>query len=160
MLDRPAARDLPRITMGVLAILVLIVAAGWVLLPFAAAAIWATMIVIATWPTLLAVQRRLGGRRGPAVAVMVLILLAVLVVPIWVAVATVDDNVARLAQITKGLIENGLPHPPAWVERVPLVGKSLAEQWNSLAGDPGVVVERIQPYVKEAVRWIAGEVGK
>ena len=45
MLDRPAARDLPRITMGVLAILVLIVAAGWVLLPFVAAGVWGLLRV-------------------------------------------------------------------------------------------------------------------
>src|SRR5512139_3593709 len=126
MVDRPASRDLPRLTMGVLAILVLIVAAGWVLLPFAAAAVWATMIVIATWPSLVGLQRRLGGRRGPAVAVMVLLLLAVLVAPIWVAIATVDDNVARLAEVTKDVVEHGLPQPPAWVERVPLVGSKLA----------------------------------
>jgi predicted PurR-regulated permease PerM len=160
VIEKPAARDLPRITMGVLAILVLIVAAGWVLLPFVAAGVWATMIVIATWPTLIALQRRFGGRRGPAVAVMVFLLLAVLVAPIWVAVATVDDNVARLAQVTKSLAEHGLPQPPAWVENVPVIGSKAAEQWRSLAGDPGVVVERVQPYVKEAVRWIAGEVGK
>jgi predicted PurR-regulated permease PerM len=160
MVDRPASRDLPRLTMGVLAILVLIVAAGWVLLPFAAAAVWATMIVIATWPSLVGLQRRLGGRRGPAVAVMVLLLLAVLVAPIWVAIATVDDNVARLAEVTKDVVEHGLPQPPAWVERVPLVGSKLADQWRSLAGDPAIITERIQPYVKGAVRWIAGEVGK
>jgi predicted PurR-regulated permease PerM len=160
MLERPAARDLPRITMGVLAILLLIAAAGWVMLPFAAAAIWATMIVIATWPSLLALQRRFGGKRGPAVAVMILLLVAVLVAPIWVAIATVDDNVARLAQVTKGLAEHGLPQPPAWVERVPVIGSKVAEQWRSLAGDPGVVVDRVQPYVKEALRWVAGEVGK
>ena len=160
MLDRPAARDLPRITMGVLAILVLIFAAGWIVLPFVAATVWATMIVIATWPMLIAIQRRLGGRRGPAVTVMVLLLLAVLVVPIWVAITTVDDNVARVVEVGKEVFEHGLPQPPDWVEKVPFAGPRVAEQWRSLAGDPAALSGRIQPYLKEAVRWIAAEVGK
>ena len=66
----------------------------------------------------------------------------------------------RLAQVSKGLVEHGLPPPPAWVESVPLVGPKVAEQWRSLSGDPGVITEKVQPYVKGALRWIAGEVGK
>ena len=60
----------------------LIVASFWILRPFLAAAIWATMIVVATWPVMLWFQARLWRRRRAlAVAAMTLILLLVFVVP-------------------------------------------------------------------------------
>jgi len=42
--------DLTRMTLAILCMLVLIAASFWVLRPFLAAAVWATMIVVATWP--------------------------------------------------------------------------------------------------------------
>src|SRR5712692_1760733 len=50
------------------------------------------MIVIATWPEMRIIERRLGGRRGLAVAVMTLIMLAVILVPVGIAVFTLDDD--------------------------------------------------------------------
>jgi len=57
--------DLGRITLCVLFIGGLIVGALWVLAPFLAAFVWATMIVVATWPLLRRVERACGGRRSP-----------------------------------------------------------------------------------------------
>ena len=62
----PPAFDLPRITLGVLAIGVMTAASIWVMLPFLLSVVWAAMIVIATWPILVGIQSRLGGRRAPA----------------------------------------------------------------------------------------------
>jgi predicted PurR-regulated permease PerM len=58
------------IVLGVMTIGGLVLASFWVVRPFLLAAIWATMIVVSTWPTLLAVQARLWGRRSLAVLVM------------------------------------------------------------------------------------------
>ena len=60
--------DLTRIVLVVLIIGVLIGGSLWTLMPFLSALMWATTIVVATWPQLLAVQRRLGGRRPAATA--------------------------------------------------------------------------------------------
>ena len=76
----PPAFDLPRITLGVLALGAMIAASLWVMLPFLLSVAWAATIVVATWPILVGIQARVGGRRGVAVTVMVLALLA-LVVP-------------------------------------------------------------------------------
>src|SRR5512137_1112583 len=94
----PPPLDLPRIVLAVVALAVLVAGTAWVMLPFLLALVWAAMISIATWPILLWVQRRLGGRRGPAVAVMVVILLAVLVVPTWLAISTVVENTDRIKE--------------------------------------------------------------
>src|SRR5207247_7916857 len=65
--------DLTRILLAVVGIGGLIAASVWVLRPFLPAVVWATMIVVATWPTLRAVEARLWGRRGLAVAVMTVV---------------------------------------------------------------------------------------
>ena len=65
-----AREDLTRTCLVILFLAVLIVGSLWTLLPFVGAIVWATTVVVATWPLLLGVERQLGGRRGPAAAVM------------------------------------------------------------------------------------------
>ena len=83
----------------------------WILRPFLPALIWATMVVVATWPLLLQVQRRFGNRRWPAVIVMTFLVLLVLVVPLSVAIATIAvsythlDVYKRQALVDVGLAE-------------------------------------------------------
>ena len=75
-------QDLTRTTLAVMCLLLLIATTLWVLRPFLAAGIWATMVVVSTWPVLRSLQARLGNRRAPAVAVMTLGLLLLLMVPL------------------------------------------------------------------------------
>ena len=159
MIERPPAYDLPRITLGVLAIGVMTAASVWVMRPFVPAVVWATMIVIATWPILLAVQARLGGRRGWAVAVMVVALTALLVVPIWLGISTIAENSDRMGQFIHSLATEGLPPPPGWLERVPFVGPRAVEQWSEFSGRPESLVARIQPHMKEVASWVADKAG-
>jgi predicted PurR-regulated permease PerM len=155
----PPAFDLPRTTLGVLALGVMTAASIWVMLPFLAAVVWATMIVIATWPILIAVQARLGGRRGPAVAVMVVILLALLVIPTWIGISTIADNSERVGKLVHSLTTEGLPPPPAWLERVPVVGERLSAGWHEMARNPESLMAQVQPHMKEAATWIAAKAG-
>jgi predicted PurR-regulated permease PerM len=159
MIERPPAYDLPRITLQVLAIGVMTAASVWVMRPFVPAVVWATMIVIATWPILLAVQARLGGRRGWAVAVMVVALTALLVVPIWLGISTIAENSDRMGQFIHSLATEGLPPPPGWLERVPFVGPKAVEQWSEFSGRPESLVARIQPHMKEVASWVADKAG-
>ena len=45
--------DLTRDTLAVVFLFAMIAASVWILLPFLGAVVWATMIVVATWPMLL-----------------------------------------------------------------------------------------------------------
>ena len=78
--------DLTRDTLAVVFLFVLIAASTWILLPFLTAVVWATMIVVATWPLLLMLQRWLLGRRWLAVTVMTLLLLAIFLLPFLFAI--------------------------------------------------------------------------
>jgi len=70
-----ATPDLARTTFAVLAMALLIIASLWIVRPFLGPAIWATMVVVATWPVMLRVQGWLRGKRSLAVAVMWLVML-------------------------------------------------------------------------------------
>ena len=70
----PPARDIARIVLVVLFIGLMIVSSLWILQPFLGALVWATMIVVATWPLMLKVEDALGGRRWAAVTVMTLVI--------------------------------------------------------------------------------------
>ena len=89
MTPPPPSRDLARITLAVLFLGLMIAADLWVLQPFITATLWATMVVVATWPLMLALQRRLGGRRWLAVTVMTGAMLLVFFVPLVLAVTTI-----------------------------------------------------------------------
>ncbi len=101
--------DLGRITLSVLFIGGLIAGSLWILSPFLGAFIWATMIVVATWPMLRRVERAFGGRRAPAVAVMSLGLLAILIVPLGVALQAILGHTDELVALLERLPEMQLP---------------------------------------------------
>ena len=84
--------DLTRDTLAVVFLFALIAASVWILLPFLTAVVWATMIVVATWPMLLMLQRWLLGRRWLAVTVMTLLLLAIFLLPFLFAIGAFIEN--------------------------------------------------------------------
>ena len=62
--------DLARVTLGVLLIGGLLFTTFWIVRPFLGPLIWATMLVVASWPLMQRAQRLLWGRRALAVLVM------------------------------------------------------------------------------------------
>src|SRR5512143_1985965 len=102
-------RDLARIVLSVLGIGLLIAGSLWVLSPFLGALLWAMMIVVATWPIMRGIEARLGGRRGAAVAVMTIVLLLVLFVPLYLALATILEQSSRIAELARGLPTMQIP---------------------------------------------------
>jgi predicted PurR-regulated permease PerM len=153
-------RDLTRTTLAVLCILVLLASTFWVLLPFLAAGVWATMIVVATWPLLLALQRRFKGRRGLAAALMTLGLVMLLVVPLTLAVGTIADHAQDVVGLVQGLRETGLPQAPSAVLAIPVVGGKLALWWNQIAdAGPQGLLTHAMPYAKQAGQWAVTQVG-
>ncbi|HTN51063.1 MAG TPA: hypothetical protein VML50_01565, partial [Anaeromyxobacter sp.] len=153
-------RDLTRITFSVLGIGLLIAGSLWVLRPFLVALLWATTISVSTWPLLLGLQARLGGRRGAAVAVMTVVLLLVLFVPLYLAVETIVEQSGRIADLARELPTLRLPPPPPWVEGVPLVGHRAVERWQALAAlEPQELAARLSPYLTRVLGWFAAQAG-
>ena len=116
--------DLGRITLSVLFIGGLIAGSLWILSPFLGAFIWATMIVVATWPMLRRVERAFGGHRAPAVAVMSIGLLAILIVPLGVALQAILDHTDESSRCSSGC-RRPTSAAPEWLGSVPLAGERL-----------------------------------
>ncbi len=156
----PPSRDLARTMLAVLLIGGLIAASFWVLRPFLPAMIWATMIVVATWPLLLAAQQRLWGKRPLAVGLMTVALVLLLVVPFTLAVGTVAANAPEIGAWVKSLAAISLPPPPEWLADLPLVGPSLAAKWQQIAAvGPEELSARLAPYARQLVGWFLAKAG-
>lgn len=158
---RPAnSPDIARLTLAVICIGVLMLATFWILRPFIPAIVWAATIVVTTWPAMLRLQARLGGRRGAAVSVMTLLLLLVLVLPLSLAIATIITNADDIVSWSKALAVLQLPPPPDWLAKLPFAGARLAKEWSDIAaGGAGALGARIAPYVGTALNWTLGQLG-
>jgi len=154
------ARDLTRTVLAVLSIGMLIAASFWIVRPFLPAVIWATMIVVASWPLMLRLEARLWGNRALAVAVMMLMLLFVLIVPLALAIATIVSNAEEMIGWVKSLKTATLPSPPEWLRALPVVGERAADAWQNLAAAGAAELsEKVTPYAGQALRWFASQVG-
>jgi hypothetical protein len=152
--------DLTRTTLAVLFVGGMIAACFWILRPFLPAIIWATTLVVATWPIMLRVQRRLWNRRALAVAVMTLALLFVFVVPFWLAITTIADNFDRIVEWGNSLAAFKLPAPPKWLSGVPFFGERTALFWENIATsgiDP--LVAKAAPYAGGVASWFVAVLG-
>src|SRR5690348_5936095 len=153
-------RDHTRTLFATLIIGGLIAASAWILRPFLAAAIWSTMIVVTTWPTLRAIQSRLWGKRWLATTVMTVALLLVFLVPLSAAIGTIVANAGEISDWTTRLSHVKLPPPPAFVEKIPVIGGKAADVWREYA-DKGSeeLAETVRPYAARVGSWFVAEVG-
>jgi predicted PurR-regulated permease PerM len=154
-------RDLTRSTLSVGAIGALIVSTAWIVRPFVSAFLWATMIVISTWPVLMRLQARLWGKRGMAVFIMTVVLLLVLLVPLGFAVRALVSNSDRIAARVSSLDKVALPPPPAWLSDIPLAGDKITAAWTRLAAQgPEGFAAQAAPYIRRFIQWLIAQMGE
>ncbi len=153
-------RDITRSVLAVLFILALIGSSLWILRPFLGAIVWATTIVVATWPLMIAAQEWLWGRRALAVTLMTLLLLGVLVVPLTFAIGTIVSNADEIAGWVKSLASFKAPPVPQWIADLPLVGPKVVELWTSFAA-AGIqeAAVRAAPYAGGFIGWLVARMG-
>jgi predicted PurR-regulated permease PerM len=152
--------ELARSALQLLALGVLIAAGLWIVRPFLVPGIWAIMLGIALWPLLLRAQAACGGRRAPAVGLLTLALLLTLLAPLYLGVRAIVANADDFTGWLQSFQSSPLPQPPAWVERVPLVGSDAAARWRDLADEgPREISARLAPQLRQLARTLVREVG-
>jgi predicted PurR-regulated permease PerM len=152
-------RDLTQTVLAVIFIGILIAMSIWVLQPFLPALVWATMIVVATWPALVALQGRLGSRRWLAVSILTVLMLLLLVVPFTAAVSAVVGNTEQIGAWITSLRNFSLPPPPDWVAGIPMVGDRIAAKWTELHASPDKLVATAVPYAQTLATWVLAQFG-
>ena len=160
MTNNWSLRELPRTVLAVLFIAIMIIASLWIMQPFLPALIWSTLVVVATWPLMLAVQRRLWGKRSLAVIVMTTALLLIVILPLALAVLTIIEHADDVGEHLKTLSHASVPAPPGWVAQVPFVGPKFAADWETIVAlGADELHARVTPYAKDAGRWILSKSG-
>jgi predicted PurR-regulated permease PerM len=125
-----------------------------VLLPFISTLVWAIVLTSASWPLFRRLTKLLGGRRTLSAVLLTLAMICVILLPFIIVGATLADNVKQLTTATELWIEKGPPAPPAWLAKVPAIGKRATERWKSLAEDSSKLIEAAKPLVERVSGWL------
>lgn len=145
---------------GVAALLLLIVGCLLVLRPFVTAILWAGILCFSTWPIFLWIENRvLRGRRTLAALVMVLLTSLVLVAPFVAVGLSLAEHFDGIHGKVTSLIQEGLPPPPQWVEKLPAVGGPLSEYWQQwstqgTAGESGRIGALAKSVLMQSRGWL------
>ncbi len=159
-MNTPATSDLTRTFLVILIIAILIVGSAWTLLAFLAALLWASTLVISTWPLLIKVQRRTRQSRGLATTVMTVLMGVIFIVPFALAASVLLDAAIEGLDLFKTLVSKGLPPPPAWLSGVPIFGARLTARWLDLAAGGGdAAIEALRPCVRSTATWAMSVTG-
>lgn len=152
--------DLSRTVLAVLFLGALIASSLWVLRPFLAPLVWASLLVIASWPALLRIEAWLGHRRRAAIAVMMGLVLLVFIIPFLLMLGALVEQAPEVVAWVRQLLQQGLPAPPAWVAEIPGFGARIAAKWSELAAaGPEGLAARVTPVAEFLVGWVVREAG-
>lgn len=149
--------DLPRIIFGVLFIAIMIVACFWVIQPFILGFAWAGMVVIATWPLLITLQKLLWGRRSLAVVVMTLLLILLFILPISLMISSLVDN---SGPVIAWASTPGKLHIPelVWLQSLPMVGDKVYNSYHTMVNAGGAaLLAKVQPYFGQTATWFVAQ---
>jgi predicted PurR-regulated permease PerM len=130
-----------------------------VLRPFLPAILWSVIIVVATWPLLLMLERRLHGRRRLAVGLMSIGLFAVVVAPISLLMANLVARLPDLRELLLGWLAGPWPGPPVWLLRLPYGDTLMAEWQNALARNADDWSRWFAPWAGRAALWLSTHLG-
>lgn len=139
---------------GQIILALLLVGCLLVLWPFVTALLWATVLSFSMWPLYGRIIKLLGGRRTLAAMLLSLGMVLAVVLPLGIVGLTLGDNVAELKTATRSWLDAGVPAAPAWVAKIPLIGRTATSSWNSLAGDSAKLVEKAKTLVEPLAAWL------
>src|ERR1039458_8521164 len=153
-------RDLTQTLLSMVCIGALIVATFWIVRPFIAATIWATTIVVVTWPLMLRIESRLWKSRWLAITALLVILFVLFLVPLMLLVGTIVSNADEIAAELRTIVAFRMPAPPGWLADLPMVGGRLARAWQDVAaaGVEGLWT-RVAPYAGSVTAWLVARAG-
>jgi predicted PurR-regulated permease PerM len=125
-----------------------------VIWPFMTALLWASVLSFSLWPLYGRLLKVVGGRRTLAAFLLSLGTILAVLLPFGIVTVKLADNVADLKTATQRWLEAGPPAPPAWLEKVPLVGRTATEQWQALAADTATLRAKAQQLIEPVGSWL------
>jgi predicted PurR-regulated permease PerM len=140
--------------LGWFVVLLLLFGCLLVLRPFVSALLWAVVLCISSWPIYRRLLGWLGNRRTLAALVMTLAMILIVLLPFFIVVMTLADNIQELTSATRNWIDAGPPAPPEWLAKIPVVGQKAMDYWQSMAADTAKLWTQAQRLIEPASSWL------
>jgi len=134
-------------------LVILLVGCLMVMRPFISALLWAIVLSFSVWPLYRRLLNVLRGRKSLAAVVMMLAMILVMLVPFVIVGATLAQNIKELSVAMRHWLESGPPAPPGWLAKVPVIGASAVEKWQTLASDSASLLEEAKRFIEPASAW-------
>jgi predicted PurR-regulated permease PerM len=116
-------------------LVIILIGAFFVLQPFLSAAVLAGVLTFSLWPATRRLTRWLRGRRTLAALIMTLTVAMLLVAPFVILGVNLAHDVKVLTSAAIKWSTTG-PHPaPAWLEKIPAVGKQVKQYWSDISNE-------------------------
>jgi predicted PurR-regulated permease PerM len=125
-----------------------------VLLPFVSALLWGTVLSVSSWPVYRRLVKLLHGRQSLAAALLALAMICVILLPFVIVGTTLGENVKELTDATRRWREAGPPAPPAWLAKVPGIGRQATEYWQRLAADSSALLDAGRKLIEPLGKWL------
>ncbi|WP_332848459.1 AI-2E family transporter [Massilia sp. S19_KUP03_FR1] len=106
----------------------------FVMAPFMSAILFAACVVISSWPMYQRLLGRMQQRRTLAASTMTLTLTLLVLIPIALVGYHLGENIARLFDQLRSVIDSGEVAPPAWIRNIPMVGIQVDDYLRELIG--------------------------
>lgn len=125
-----------------------------VMWPFMTALLWGVVLSFSSWPVYRRLLQWLGQRQTLAALLVSLAMILVVLLPFGIIGLSLADNVTQLKAAVQRWLDAGLPAPPAWLEKVPLVGPDATETWRNLAADSTKLLQAAKRFVEPIGSWL------
>lgn len=146
----------PTHVLRVAALGLLLIGCFLVVRPFLSALLWSIVLTVSSWPLYARLTDALRGRRTVAALIMTLGTVLLFLAPFLIIGFSLADDVKQFAGGARRFLESPPLDPPAWVERVPLVGDNVRDAWQHLASDSKAVIASLRQYVEPVTAWLLG----
>ena len=119
--------------------------------PFLTLMVWALILAVALYPLQAFITARMGGRRGLAATLLVILGITLIVAPTAILMSSLGDSVQRLVSDVQN---NALviPAPPETVAEWPVIGKKVHGVWSRAHDDLPALVKSMQPKIGELAK--------
>lgn len=131
----------------------------WVLAPFLAALLFATILCLSTWPLFAWLEGRLKGRTTLAALLMTLLLAMAVLLPMSYLAATAADAVSQLLALLRPWFASSDHAPPDWLATLPLIGEPLDTYWRKLVASQEELARLGQQLFEPTRKFLLATVG-
>jgi predicted PurR-regulated permease PerM len=142
----------PRLERNITGILLLLLLVGCFLImqPFISALLWAIILCFSTWPLYVRILKLFRGHRTLSALVMTLAMVLIVLLPFVLIASTIGDSINDLTIAARRWVVTGLPPPPDWLAKMPLLGQRAVDYWQTLAADRAKLLQETRRLIEPA----------